>query len=184
MKSGSVIEFHDEISLSRLLETKQDVSNGKQLVVQSVINYETNYHSSIDHIKFKSSDEVAFRYGANEEYEYFIGSTPSWFINGPISDVLERGDTFLFQEPDDTNNINFDKLEIAHSFSIDEINYDRIFSYDTIHCDYVVTVGLFKSEKELDNPYIFVLWYGMGESAVIELFNGYTIDNREVKIIG
>lgn len=176
---SKIIELNDEITLSRIIKNGGDVNSDNKLEVSSVVHYD-----DIKHFVIKNSNINIFQYG-DDSQEFFVGEKPDWFMSSSVEDLIINGDTFIFKEPEDTNNIIYDCLEFADCFDIDDEAYSLIFKNTLVKNNVVTSFALYKGT--IDNnrdKYIFLLWIGSGKNALIELFNGYVIEESDINIIG
>lgn len=174
-----IIELNDEITLSRIIKDGGDVNYDNKLEISSVVHYD-----DIKHFTVKNSNINIFRYGDGSK-EFFVGEKPDWFTPSSVEDLIKNGDTFLFEEPEDTENIIYDCLEFTNNFHLDDESYSLIFKHTLAKNNIVTSFALYG--RDIDNnidKYVFIIWTGSGKNALIELFDGYVVEESDINIIG
>lgn len=186
IETETIIELHDEQTLQELMDQKKGVDNGRRLKATTVETYEVAKDPDIVLQEVNttpgSSKIVSIEVPDEEVQEYYVGETPDWFHPATLEKVLDRGDTFVFAEPENPDNFDIDELVPAESFLLDDSEaYQQVNEFVTEHRSNVISFTFWKHVES--EEYIFMIWSGVGATSSIEIFQAKALNPIDVKVL-
>ncbi|MDP8239519.1 MAG: hypothetical protein P9X24_10555 [Candidatus Hatepunaea meridiana] len=208
---GSTITLTDEQSISDSMERGEGIK-GRDYIVESVwkIRQEDGF---AEWLLFNLDDEDQEIWLVvkivDQNVGIFVYYEPDEFAAGNRRDVIERGDLWLFNEPDDVDNFRFDELkfvrEILWTVDIEddgdvkekEILYQlkgQGVLYGSCRHDPIqpglerimATVIEYDTSEDYENPELMILELGGekgDEGGLISLMVGSNINMSEVEVL-
>lgn len=186
IEKGTIIELNDEQSLRELMDQKKGVDNGRRLMPTTINTYEVAKDPDIVLQEVNTSPGtskiVSIEIPNEEVQEYYIGEAPDWFYPATLEKVLDRGDTFVFEEPENTKDFDVDELVPAQSFVLDDSEvYEQVNEFVTEYRSTVISFTFWKHTTSED--YIFMVWSGVGATSSVEVFEARALNSVDVNVL-
>ena len=211
IRPGSTITLSDQQAIADSIEQGEGV-RGRDYLVNTVWRIRQD-ESLVEWLLFKLDDDEQEIYIVvkivDRDLNLFVYFEPNEFQPGNRRDTIERGDTWLFEEPDDVDDFRFDDLkfvrEIVWTIEIEDNGgvQDKDVSYrmkgqgvlygtcthDPAQADLermMAAIIEYSSESDYENPELMLLELGgeRGEDGgLISLMIGCSINKSEVDVL-
>lgn len=198
LEVGHFITLKDEQTINQCMEEGKGVSGIEYQITEKQHYKETN--GLVEWLVFvlKDSDDgylFLIVKSVESDVELYVGYSIDGFTPGTRKHLISNGFQFVFNEPDDLNNFEYNELTYAGSIQVDMDTTTILYvmrPQGTLYAEYADngnldsfgTVTEYSTDSQIDNPYMYIFEVGLSDDGgFIDIYLASMITPNDIEII-
>lgn len=212
IKTGSTVTLTDEQSIKDSMDRGEGV-RGRDYLVDTILKINADNRIAewiVMHLDDDEQDIFLVVKIVDQVFDIYVYFQPDEVETGDRRDIIDRGDNWIFAEPDDVENFKFNELEFSFEIFLNDEKEDADGNFEDFEILYKMkkqgvlygtcfnepsqsglsrmfaTIVEYHSDNETDNPELLITEIGGAESehgGLITILLGCSVNLAEVDVL-